>query len=185
MEYLLARRGSRIDALIAPGHVSTITGSEVWEFLPQKYRVPVVVAGFTPEDVLMAIVLLLKQLRDGTPKVENIYKGVVREEGNRRAQEMVERHFFVDQAKWRAIGSVPASGLFLREKWAHLDARRVFPYQEVEEEETQGCMCSQVILGEASPKECPLFKKPCSPSRPLGPCMVSPEGACRIWFSHA
>ena len=184
MEYLLRERKSSIDALVAPGHVSVITGTKVWEFLPREYRIPVVVAGFTPEDVLSAVALILKQLREGNPKVENIYRGVVKDEGNKKAQKMIDRHFFTATAKWRAIGMVPDSGLFLRERWSHIDARKVFPFQEMEERESHGCICSQVILGEAYPKECPLFKRECSPSRPVGPCMVSTEGACRIWFSH-
>ncbi len=175
---------SGVDAFIAPGHVSAVVGSDAWEEFPREHGIPVVVAGFTPEDVLAAVALILRLLREGTPRVENVYRGVVRREGNLRAKGLMERVFRVCDAKWRGMGVIPSSGLELKEPFALRDVRRHFEWVKVEDREAPLCICSDILTGRALPSDCPLFKRSCTPVNPVGPCMVSPEGACQIWFKY-
>ncbi len=172
------------DAFVAPGHVSAVVGSQAWREFPERYRVPVVVAGFTPEDILAAVAVILYRLREGEAKVDNIYRGVVRDGGNPRAKRLMEEVFEVVDAKWRGMGVIPLSGLALKGEYARFDVRRVVEWRRVEEDEG-ACICSRILLGKAYPSDCPLFRKVCTPQSPVGPCMVSQEGACNIWFRFA
>ena len=171
-----------LDAFIAPGHVSAVVGYEVWEEFPRIYGIPVVVAGFTPEDVLLAVAVILKQLREGESRVENVYTGVVRREGNVRAKALMERVFEVASVVWRGMGRVPDSGLVLRDEFAKYDVKSWHGWQPFEDEEEAGCICADVIVGRAYPSDCALFGRRCTPHTPVGPCMVSAEGACNIWY---
>ncbi len=170
------------DAFVAPGHVSAVMGKRVWEGFSNRYRVPVVVAGFTPEDVLLAVLLILKQLREGRAEVENIYRGVVRTDGNRRAKELMNRVFIISDAKWRGLGVIPHSGLELKEEYSERNAKIVWGWKEFEDREETGCICGSIIRGKAYPSQCKLFGNKCRPHTPVGPCMVSAEGACNIWY---
>jgi hydrogenase expression/formation protein HypD len=182
MEVLVKDAEIGIDGFIAPGHVSAIVGSNAWNVFSERYNIPTVIAGFEPENLLMGIYEVLRQLRDGKTRTANVYKSVVKPEGNTRAQRIIEKYFKVSDVNWRGIGHVPRSGLELRVEYSERDARKVFELEEVKEEKVSGCICGNIILGKAYPSGCRLFKKVCTPQAPKGPCMVSQEGACNIWY---
>jgi len=182
MEILVKDAEIGVDGFIAPGHVSAIVGSDAWSIFPERYGIPTVVAGFEPDNLLLGIFELLKQLKDGKIKIGNVYKGVVKPEGNLQAQRLIKKFFKISNVNWRGIGYIPNSGLELREEYAFLDARDVFNLEDIKEEKITGCICGKIILGKAYPQDCKLFKKACSPKDPKGPCMVSFEGACHIWY---
>jgi hydrogenase expression/formation protein HypD len=185
MKALLDLPGTQIAGYIAPGHVSTIIGTTPYEHLSNEYRLPVIVSGFEPLDVLYAIALLLRQLRDRSPRVENAYPRVVKPEGNERAQQLMHEVFAVADSLWRGIGIIPNSGFTLRKPFATFDARERFAIEEIEEKNNApGCRCSDVLTARAVPSDCPLFAKRCTPLTPIGPCMVGAEGACSIWFRY-
>jgi len=186
MEFLTELDDLNVDGFIAPGHVSTIIGAGAYRRFPEEYGVPTVVAGFEALDVLMTVYMLLKQMKERKPRLENEYTRAVTYEGNVRAQETIRRVFDVVDGSWRGIGSIPSSTLKLREEYAELDAREryeidVGPGRDI----YPGCSCHLVIIGKITPDECPLFMKACTPERPKGACMVSSEGTCRIWtYQH-
>lgn len=182
MEILVKDAEIGIDGFIAPGHVSAIVGSNAWSIFPEKYGIPTVVAGFEPDNLLLGIFELLKQLNDGKIKIGNVYKGVVKPEGNLQAQTLIKKFFKVSDVNWRGIGYIHNSGLELREEYAFINARDVFNLEDIKEEKIAGCICGKIILGKAYPSDCKLFQKACSPKNPKGPCMVSFEGACHIWY---
>lgn len=182
MEVLVRDQEIGIDGFVCPGHVSAIVGSDAWNVFSEKYGIPTVVAGFDAENLLLGILALLLQLRDKRIKTENVYGTVVSPDGNREAQKLMARFFEVSDVNWRGIGKVPASGLELRQEFANRDAKNVFDLQDGKEENIPGCICGDVVLGRAYPDHCKLFKKSCSPQKPYGPCMVSTEGSCNIWY---
>ncbi len=179
----LAALADAVDGFLMPGHVSVITGSEAWRFLPERYGVSAAVAGFTPADVLAAILALLRRLARGEPGLDNLYGRVVSPGGNRRAQELLARTFRPVDAEWRGIGVLPGSGLGLREEFAHRDASRL-PVEPPDPREPAGCRCGDVLRGTIDPPACPLFAAGCTPEHPVGACMVSSEGACAAWYRH-
>ena len=184
VDALLASGKHHLDGIIAPGHVSTVVGAVDWARFPEKYGVPAVVAGFEPADLLLAILKILQQMKEGKPKVENEYTRLVRFEGNPHAQEAMRNAFDVKPAFWRGIGVIPDSGLFLKDRWTDFDAKKKFEIHssiDSEKDLPKGCHCDEVIVGELYPNECPLFGKSCTPASPYGPCMVSGEGTCYIW----
>jgi hydrogenase expression/formation protein HypD len=182
MELLLGIGDLNISGFIAPGHVSTIIGLKPYELFPRVYRMPTVVAGFEPIDVLMGIYMLLKQLAESTARLENEYSRVVKWEGNPRALEMMDRAFAVTGGNWRGIGRLPDSALKLREELVAFDAREKFGvHVEQGKDILLGCECHLVIIGKIKPNECPMFMKACTPANPVGACMVSSEGTCRVW----
>jgi hydrogenase expression/formation protein HypD len=184
LEALLSEN-TEVDGFLAPGHVSTIIGSDAYRDLVEQFRVPVVVGGFEPLDILYALALILRQLRAGRAAVENAYPRAVRPGGNIRAKELMERAFQVVDAAWRGIGVIPASGLGIRDELARFDARNRFGIEaEAGEEEPPGCRCPEVIMAKAVPTDCPLFGTACTPLSPVGPCMVGVEGACSIWYRY-
>jgi len=175
----------RIGAYLAPGHVSTIIGTVPYEERLDGRRIPVVIGGFEPLDVLYAIALILRQHRDGTPKVENAYPRAVDAEGNPAAQKLLDQVFESADANWRGIGVIPASGLELRAPLRRFDARHRFAIDLPEGVDTiPGCRCPDVLTARAVPSDCPLFATRCTPLSPVGPCMVGSEGACSIWFHY-
>jgi len=182
MEVLVKDSEVGVDAFVAPGHVSAIVGSNAWRVFPEKYGIPTVVAGFDPENLLLAFVRILYQLKEGKAELENVYRGVVRPEGNRKAQELMYKYFEKADVNWRGIGNIPKSGLEFRPQYAHLNAKVVFNLPEIKEEKIPGCICDRVVLGKAYPTDCKLYGTACTPRNPKGPCMVSLEGACNIWF---
>lgn len=175
-------------ALIAPGHVSTVMGPEEWEFVPRQHGIPAAVAGFRPDTLLAAMYSVLVQLRDGEQRLDNCYPEVVRAGGNRFAREQLTSVMNVVDANWRGIGIIPKSGYRLAPDYAAHDARLRLPsYADASRkrvgEMPPGCDCAQVVLGKIYPTECRLYGVACTPRKPVGPCMVSDEGACRIWWS--
>lgn len=174
----------KLTALILPGHVSTIIGIEPYRFLADKYRVPGVVTGFEPVDVLEGIAMLLRQLANGRACIENGYKRGVRDEGNPAAVAAIEEVFEPCDASWRGLGMIENSGYALRGEYAEFDAvKRLNP--DVEPTiEPKGCRCGDVLRGIMTPKECPLFNTGCSPEHPIGPCMVSSEGSCAAFYKY-
>lgn len=181
----LLRENTEVDGFLAPGHVSTVIGADAYQELADKFHVPVVVGGFEPLDILYAIALVLKQLREGRAEVENAYPRAVRPGGNARAKELMGEVFQVVDASWRGIGTIPASGLGIRAELSRFDARRRFAIQAAPgEEEPPGCLCPDVIMAKAVPTDCPLFGTACTPLSPVGPCMVGTEGACSIWYRY-
>ena len=182
MKLLTEMKDLPLNGFIAPGHVSTIIGLEPYEEFPKKYNMPVVVAGFEPLDVLMSIYMIVKQLRNSMPRLENEYARVVHSEGNLRAQRVMKDVFHVVDSKWRGLGNISVSGLALKEEFRVFDARAKYDIRIEDGVDTKpGCRCPLVIIGKIKPAECPLFMKSCNPQRPIGACMVSTEGTCRIW----
>lgn len=176
------------DALIAPGHVSTVMGPEEWAFVAEQHGLPAAVAGFRADTLLAAMVSVMRQLESGQPALENCYPEVVRPGGNPQARHFLDQVMRVDDANWRGIGIIPRSGFVLNEAYSQYDARRRFPSQADEArkrvgEMPPGCDCAQVVLGKIYPNECRLYGRACTPRKPVGPCMVSDEGACRIWWA--
>ncbi len=182
MEVLVKDAEIGVNGFIAPGHVSAIVGANAWNVFPEKYGIPAAVAGFEPDNLLLGIMEVLRQIRDGRAETSNVYRSVVKPEGNMRALEIMDKYFMVSDVNWRGIGNVPSSGLELREEYAGRNAKKVFGLREVRERTVSACACGRIILGKAYPSDCQLFKKSCTPRKPHGPCMVSSEGACNIWF---
>jgi hydrogenase expression/formation protein HypD len=179
----------KIQGFIEPGHVSTIIGLKPYEELSAKYNIPQVVAGFEPLDVLMSVYMLAKQIEKGEARVENEYTRVVKYEGNPKAIEALGEVFEPYDVKWRGFPVIPSSGMKLKKKFEEFDARRIYEdeLKEVSQrefEEPKGCKCSEVLRGLIESTECPLFGKTCTPQHPVGPCMVSMEGACNILYKY-
>ncbi len=176
------------DALIAPGHVATVMGPEEWEFVVDKHDIPAAVAGFTPASLLGAMYSVLRQLNEERHFLDNCYPEVVRPGGNAEARRQMHQVMEVVDANWRGIGIIPKSGFALREAYAAHDARKRFQSYADESrkrvgEMPPGCDCAKVVLGKIYPNQCRLYGAACTPRKPIGPCMVSDEGACRIWWS--
>jgi hydrogenase expression/formation protein HypD len=176
------------EALIAPGHVATIMGPEEWEFVIKRHSIPAAVAGFTPESLLAAMYSTLRQLIEGKQFLDNCYPEVVKPGGNRTAQRQLQQAMDVTAANWRGVGVIPASGFTINHHYRAHDARLAFPRYTDDArkragEMPPGCDCARVVLGKIYPNECRLFGIACKPRHPIGPCMVSDEGACRIWWS--
>lgn len=185
---LLESETPGFDALIAPGHVSTVMGPEEWAFVVERHHMPAAVAGFTPESLLAATYSVLRQHISGEYFLDNCYPGVVRPGGNPTARRQMERVLDVVDANWRGVGVIPDSGFELTAELAAHNARRLFPsYQDAARRRAgqmpPGCDCARVVLGRIYPDECRLYGKACTPRNPVGPCMVSDEGACRIWWA--
>jgi hydrogenase expression/formation protein HypD len=185
---LLESEDSGLDALIAPGHVSTIMGQEEWRFVPQKHQIPAAIAGFTPDSLLDAIYAVLRQSLEGRADLENCYTQAVKPGGNPAGQRGLAECFDIVTANWRGIGPIPASGYALKPQFAAHDARLHFPdyadpSRRLAGKMPHGCQCAQVVLGKITPAQCHIYGEPCTPRDPIGPCMVSDEGACHIWWT--
>lgn len=180
----LIEEGIPIDGFLAPGHVSTITGTAIYEFIPRQFGKGVVVSGFEPVDILQSIAMLVDQMQRGEPKVEIQYRRVVRPEGNTKAQQMVDEVFEVTSSNWRGLGNLPNSALNLRSKYQHFDAEKKFQLVLKEPKEPKGCICGLILKGLRQPPQCPLFEKVCTPENPVGACMVSSEGACNVFYRY-
>jgi hydrogenase expression/formation protein HypD len=180
---LLAEMGDlSLNGFIAPGHVSTIIGLKPYEIFPKRYGMPTVVAGFEPLDVLFGIYMILKQFKEGSPSLENEYTRAVSWEGNVKAQQLMERVFDVTDGNWRGLGTIPSSKYVLNKECAAYDAHLKHGVKVERGLDVQhGCRCHLVIIGKIRPTECPLFMQTCTPQKPVGACMVSIEGTCRIW----
>lgn len=173
-----------IDGFLCPGHVSVIIGAGAYRPIAAQYHKPCVVTGFEPIGMLQGILGLIRQVAQGRADVENAYGVAVSEEGNAIAQRMIDQVFQPAPAMWRALGTIPGSGLDLREPYRRFDAFRQFGVTLGEDYEYGGCLCGQVIQGKIDPPACPLFAKRCTPITPIGPCMVSSEGTCAAWYKY-
>ncbi|MCI9129748.1 MAG: hydrogenase formation protein HypD [Eggerthellaceae bacterium] len=173
-----------LDALILPGHVSTIIGVEPYRFLAEKYGIPGVVTGFEPNDILQGIAMIMRQIHEGRADIEIAYARGVMPEGNPVALAAIDEVFQTCDATWRGIGVIPGSGYEIREGFAEFDAMRRFQPDVEETVEHAGCRCGDVLRGVMRPDECPLFRKVCTPENPVGPCMVSSEGSCTAYFRY-
>jgi hydrogenase expression/formation protein HypD len=185
MEAILSSPASRIQGFLAPGHVCTITGFADYEAVSAKYRVPIVVTGFEPVDILEGVLLCIRQLESGRVQVENQYGRAVRREGNRSAKEVVAEVFEVSDRAWRGIGEIASSGLRLRPEFARFDAARRFGINLATIAEPPECISGLVLQGVKKPLECPAFATRCTPEHPLGALMVSSEGACAAYHLYA
>jgi hydrogenase expression/formation protein HypD len=174
----------QLSGVIGPGHVTTIIGANAWAFLPQEYGMSCAIAGFEPLDVLQAVYHLVDMAEYGAPAVSNAYPRNVSSEGNTVAQDTMARVFKVGTALWRGLGTVPDSGLSLREGYMGFDAARRLDVKVGPSLEPKGCRCGEVLRGVAEPPECALFGKACTPEHPVGPCMVSSEGACSAYTRY-
>ena len=182
---LIAAEGFNVQGFLCPGHVATIIGEEGFAFLPRDYALPAVISGFEPEDILLSVWALCRQLAEGKPRVQNEYRRAVAPQGNPLARAMMEKCFQPRRDLWRGLGSIEASGLGLREELADYDAEKKFGVQYGAEEKPTACRCGEVITGRLSPGECPLFGRRCTPEDPVGPCMVSSEGACAAAYKYS
>jgi hydrogenase expression/formation protein HypD len=185
---LLDSEAPGFDALVAPGHVSTVMGPEEWAFVPEKHGIPAAVAGFTSESLVAALYSVLRQLVEGRCFLDNCYPEVVRAGGNPTARRQLDAVMDVVDANWRGIGIIPASGYALKPAFSAHDATALFPSfgdsaRKRAGQMPPGCDCARVVLGRIYPDECVLYGRACTPKTPIGPCMVSDEGACRIWWT--
>lgn len=176
------------DALVAPGHVATVMGFAEWEFVVEKHQMPAAVAGFSPESLLAATYSVLRQRIEQRPFLDNCYPELVRKEGNLAAKAQMESVLDIEDANWRGVGIIGQSGFELKPTMESHNARVQFASYDEENRRRKGqmppgCDCAQVVLGKKYPNECVLFGAACTPHDPVGPCMVSDEGACRIWWS--
>ncbi len=185
MELLSCLGNLDIDAYIAPGHVSTIIGCEPYRVFVEAYRQSVVVAGFEPFDVVAAVIYAAKAVLEGEPALINEYSRVVRWEGNVAAKKFIERAFDVVDGRWRGIGLIPNSKLELKDRYRKFDAEERYGLTIKRGRDIKpACKCGDVMIGRAKPSDCPMFGKACTPASPYGPCMVSSEGTCRIWYQY-
>ena len=173
-----------LDGVIGPGHVTTIIGEDGWRFLPRDYGLSCVVAGFEPLDILQCVVTLIELAESGQPGVRNVYSRSVTAGGNQVALDLMDRVFRVESADWRGMGVVPNSGLVFRGEYARFDASQAFPVTVPPPVEHKGCRCGEVLRGVLKPTDCPLFGVVCDPAHPVGPCMVSAEGACAAYHQY-
>jgi hydrogenase expression/formation protein HypD len=190
MEIVAEMPETRVEGFLAAGHAATITGWGIFERFVERHRVPVVVAGFEPLDILAGLVKLLEVIHDGRPRVENMYPRCVTREGNLRAQEQLWKVFRPVGGRWRGIAHVPNGNLRLRDEWAGVDARRRFRidvtglWDSAPSALVQDCLCGDIMAGIASPTDCALYGHECLPETPVGACMVSSEGTCKIWHQY-
>jgi hydrogenase expression/formation protein HypD len=190
MEIVSEMPGNRVEGFLAAGHAATITGFGVFEAFVERHGLPVVVAGFEPLDILAGLVELTRCIRDRAPRVVNAFPRCVTREGNRPAQESLWRVFRSTGGRWRGIAHVPNGNLRLRDEWSHVDARRRHPidlsaaWEKVAPGLARACLCGDIMAGVASPADCRLFGRECLPESPVGACMVSSEGTCRIWHQY-
>jgi len=189
LEAIIKMGEIKIEGVIEPGHVSTIIGSKPYEFLSKDYKVPQVIAGFEPIDILMGAWMLVQQIEKGKAFVQNEYTRVVHAEGNVKAQQAIKDVFEQGDIKWRGFPVIPKSSLDLRSNFVKYDARKKFEddlveLKEKEFTEPDGCRCGELLRGLVSPFDCPLFGQACTPSTPVGPCMVSIEGSCNIEYRY-
>ncbi len=178
MEFLLKQGDVKIDGYICPGHVSTLVGSDAYKPLSEKYRIPQVIAGFEPVDIMLSILMLIRMLKRKEPGVQNEYLRVVKPGGNPIAMKLMNNAFGQENALWRGLGVIGKTGMKLK-KFREHDASKQFKIiRESKSEMPKGCKCADVLKGKSKPSECPLFGKGCDPEKPIGPCMVSVEGSC-------
>ncbi len=184
MRAILGSPAKMVQAFLAAGHVCAVMGYEQYIPLSSQYRVPIIVTGFEPVDILQGIYMSVRQLEEGRAEVENQYTRAVRREGNRPAQALLEEVFDISDRNWRGIGVIPQSGFRLRDDYAMFDAEQVFNVEEIQTDESPLCIAGKVLQGINKPHQCPVFGTRCSPEHPLGAPMVSSEGACAAYYHY-
>ena len=184
MTALLQSPGNRVRGFLGPGHVCTVMGQAEYEPIARRYRVPIVITGFEPVDLLEGVLLTVRQLEDGRAEVENPYARVVRREGNPVSKRLIDDVFEVADRKWRGIGLIPKSGYKLRVEYRDHDAERIFEVDDIETHESSDCISGEILQGLKKPHDCPAFGKECTPQNPLGATMVSSEGACAAYYTY-
>ncbi len=180
----LVEEGVKIDGFLAPGHVTAITGTSIYRDLPAVHGLGVVVSGFEPVDMMQSVLMLTEQIEQEAPKVEVQYQRVVQKDGNIIAQQLLEDVFEHADDQWRGLGMIPKSGLKIREAFSAYDAEKHFIVDVPESTEPKGCICGQILRGLKTPLDCGLFAKKCTPSDPVGACMVSGEGTCATYYKY-
>ncbi|OFY65979.1 MAG: hydrogenase formation protein HypD [Bacteroidetes bacterium RBG_13_43_22] len=180
----IVREGTKLNGFICPGHVAAITGSSIFNFLPEKYQLGCVIAGFEPTDLLQAILMLIEQVNRDHPKVEIQYRRAVTEDGNLLAQKSLEEVFITSDAYWRGFGMIPKSGLIPGKRYEKFSAEHLMPVTVEYHEDNKMCICPEILRGLKDPDQCPLFAGVCSPENPVGACMVSGEGSCNTWYKY-
>jgi len=181
----IIEEGINVDAFLAPGHVSVITGIDMYQFIPEKFNKGVVVAGFEPLDVLQSVYMLVKQNQNNKTAVEIQYTRVVKPEGNVKAQAVITEVFEPASANWRGLGIIENSALKVKQNYSQFDAEVAFDIKAEEPHEPKGCICGNVLKGLKKPSNCGLFGKECTPENPVGACMVSSEGACNVYYKYS
>jgi hydrogenase expression/formation protein HypD len=181
---LMSIEDIRIDGFILPGHVSVVTGLRAYQPFFDRYRIPSVVSGFEPTDILQTIWLLVKQIEKNQPAIGNAYGRAVTDEGNTKARALMEEVFQSTDVAWRGIGVIPQSGFKLRDSFSAFDAEKAFSIDIPESENPKGCACGEILTGIKTPPECPLYETVCTPIDPVGPCMVSSEGTCAAYYKY-
>jgi len=184
MRALLSGKNNNIDAFLCPGHVSVIIGYGAFAEIVERFARPCVVAGFEPLQIIQGLSEICQQLSAGKPDLKSVYSAAVTERGNTTAQEIIAECFEPADGYWRGLGQIEKSTLKLKDKYSRFDAFRRFDITEVPGEEMSGCRCGEVLCGLIEPAQCSLFEKSCTPRTPIGPCMVSSEGACAAWFKY-
>lgn len=184
---ILDSKDNRVNALLAPSHVSVITGSKIYEPLFDKYQIPIVVSGFEPVDMMQSLLMIVRQATNKKPALEVEYSRVVNRNGNQKAQFLVEKFMETrENFEWRGLGNIPHSALKLKKEYAKYDAELIFDSHLSKEtiQDNRACRCGDILKGIAKPYNCKVFGKSCTPSNPLGSCMVSSEGACAAYFKY-
>ena len=184
MRALVSEKNDKIDSFLCPGHVSVIIGANAFTEIAEEFKRPCVVAGFEPLQIIQGLGEICRQLKEGKAEVNSIYDAVVTEEGNTTAQKIITEIFEPADGHWRGLGMIEKSSLKLKAEYSHFDAIARFNLTEEPGEDTTGCRCGEVLCGLINPPECGLFGKSCTPEHPVGPCMVSSEGACAAWFKY-
>jgi hydrogenase expression/formation protein HypD len=174
----------KLDGILGPGHVSAIIGSHQYEFIPRDYGIAFVISGFEALDILFAVERLIEQIENNKPDVEIAYRRGIKPKGNQKALEIMNTVFKIDSADWRGIGVIPGSGLKLRREFAQFDAEQAFEVKLLPVIEAKGCICGEILRGVKTPQNCKLFHRICTPENPIGPCMVSSEGACAAYYMY-
>lgn len=184
--YLARQEQVNIDAFLLPGHVSAVIGAKAYEFIPRKFGISCCIAGFEPVDILTGLYLIVRQIINKKPRVDNQYARLVTKTGNVKAQKIISGVFEASGADWRGFGRIKSSGLEICAKLKHLDARKAFeiPTLRYNNKLINNCRCQDILKGLISPYECKLFKHSCSPDNPIGACMVSQEGACHAYYKY-
>jgi hydrogenase expression/formation protein HypD len=181
---LLIKGETNINGFICPGHVAAITGSRIFDFIPERFEIGCVVSGFEPADILLSILMLVKQVNSRSPQVEIQYTRVVSKEGNRLAMKYMNEVFDPCDALWRGLGKISAGGLRLKKDYQNHDAEVIMPVMIQPEREIPGCICGEILKGLKTPAQCPLYLVKCVPENPVGACMVSSEGSCNTWYRY-
>ena len=184
MTAILRSPGNRVQAFLGPGHVCTVMGCGEYIPLAAEFRVPIVITGFEPLDMLEGVLMIVRQLEGGEAKVENQYARAVRPEGNLQSRALIDDVFEVCDRKWRGVGSIPLSGYRLRHAYHDLDAERIFQVEDIVTQESTVCISGDILRGMRKPTDCPAFGKTCTPQNPLGATMVSSEGACAAYYAY-